>query len=1036
MRLIAMALSVAFLAPDPLLAGELEEAHRQALRAYDRAMEHYGVALGERPEDGSAVRKQIGAQVAELVCLRGGKEACLQASAVAERTLGPYLEPLAPAEAPAPQRWARAQAFLVQACRLSEGHGLDAAVASEALGLLAQIEGDHQRAQAGKHGRARRAAALARARTSGASPRALEDWLEVQRLSRLMLDLSGQVEAAEGLAAAVLAMEAGRLTAGEDAARFSAALEAGLDGLHVLGRAAPATLERLERAMARLQTRGLAVPDLQFGSLPPAESFEVDLALAAEELRALAGRAPLRSRPSVLLTFFAAYAGILSGLPDAAESLGNLREVLALTDPYLGSRVAGLLGRAALWQGDFHRAAGLLREAALGLEHLPGGVLLAGLAQASEAQALFFLGKYPQAAEAFAAAAPRLAQQPASALQAYLGQGHALTFAGRLEAAAGPLARAEALLARVRPEERGGLSRAVRLGRALWELTSGRKDAASAILREVAEEARQAGDVRAGATARVNLAELLNDGGGHAQALVEAEAALAWLDAGSQADTAWQAWTEKGRALAGLERAEAAQRALDRAMDLVEGLRARIGSEGARRTFSAGKTRLYRAAVALAVDRGQADQAFLAAERARGRAFLDMLAERPVKLGDPARQARLGPARARLLGSLPRPALGFEEPIAGLAGSASTGPGQPPRPDPRSDWLGLASVNPAGVEDVRRVLRRDEALLAFFHDGSRLLTFLVSRAGVELRSTPLDEETLRNRVASLQRLLGDPHSDEAAIRDKGARLAELLLADLRGRLAAFGRLSVVPFGPLHFLPLGALWDGQAYLVDRFELASLPSASSLVMLRSRAGPAAVAARARVLALGNPTSELPGLPAAEREVALVGSLWREAELGLGEQATKQRFLERAPGSALIHLGSHGVFLPERPMDSYLALAGASPEEGRLSALEVLGVDLRPARLVTLSACSSAEVQVEHGDELMGFSRAFLHAGAPALVASLWPVDDEAALALVGKLYTGLRAGQPPIAALSAAARAVKAEARHAHPFFWASLAFIGS
>ncbi|HOX47150.1 MAG TPA: CHAT domain-containing protein [Myxococcota bacterium] len=1036
MRCLAIVCTLLLLTPLVASAEPLEALHARALRAYDQAMEHFGVALGERAEDGSAVRRLLTAQVAELTCLRGSREGCLQASSAAGRALGEYLGPLEPGGAPEPARWARARAFVLEVYRLSEGWGLDNALASEALGLFARLEGDHHRAQARAAGQARLDALVLRARKAS-GVEALSAWAEAFRLAELMLDEAAQVKAAQGLAGALLSLGPGGLPPGADAAALRRALLAGQDRLAILGQDDAVARGALAQALERVQTRELAAPDLVFDALPAAERFEVDLGRAAGELRELAGRAPLRSRASALLHFFAAYAGSLAAEPGAAEPLVALSEVLALTDPYLAARAAGLRGREALLAGDFHRAARLLEEAAERLGSLPGAAAVAGLLQAAQAQALFYLGQYGLAAEAFGEAAAHLAERPAGATQAYLGQAHALLFAGQLPAAEETLRRAEGLLARVGAEQRPSIARSLRLDRALADLSAGRGEQALAGLRAVAEEARQAGDVRAGAVAHTNLAELLNDRGAWSEGLGAAEAALAWLDPASQADAAWQAWTEKGRALAGLGQGAAAQRAFGSAMDLVEGLRARIGAEGARRSFAAAKARLYRAAVAGWVDLGDRRQAFLVAERARGRAFLDMLAERQLTLGDRERQARLGPARERLLRDLPRPELVLEEPAAGLAPARTGARPAPVRPDPRSDWRSLVSVNPAGVDDVRGQLARGEALVACFHDGRRLHSFLVHAGGVELESAEVDEETLQNRTLALLRLLRDPRSDEAAIREKGERLLTLMLGGLRPRLAAFRRLTFVPWGPLHYLPLGALWDGQAYLLDRHELAAVPSASALVMLRAR-----LAARGgpkgapRVLALGDPASDLPALPAAQAEVRLIGGLFGGAQAEVGGRATKRLFLERAPGAGLIHLASHGVFLPGRPMESYLALAGDSPELGRLRALDVLGVDLRQARLVTLSACSSGEVQVEQGDELTGLTRAFLHAGAPALLAALWPLEDRAALGLVDRLYRELRGGKAPAAAWALAARELKSRPEHAHPFFWAPLQLVGS
>jgi CHAT domain-containing protein len=91
--------------------------------------------------------------------------------------------------------------------------------------------------------------------------------------------------------------------------------------------------------------------------------------------------------------------------------------------------------------------------------------------------------------------------------------------------------------------------------------------------------------------------------------------------------------------------------------------------------------------------------------------------------------------------------------------------------------------------------------------------------------------------------------------------------------------------------------------------------------------------------------------------------------------------------------------------------------------------------LSACGSGQAEVIKGDELLGLSRAFLHAGAGALLASLWSVSDQGTRLLLDGFYRASRAGAGPAAALRKAIRTVRADPRFAHPFFWAAFEAIG-
>ena len=88
--------------------------------------------------------------------------------------------------------------------------------------------------------------------------------------------------------------------------------------------------------------------------------------------------------------------------------------------------------------------------------------------------------------------------------------------------------------------------------------------------------------------------------------------------------------------------------------------------------------------------------------------------------------------------------------------------------------------------------------------------------------------------------------------------------------------------------------------------------------------------------------------------------------------------------------------------------------------------------LSACETGLGQLSRGDELVGLQRAFLHAGTPAVVTTLWKVDDRASFVLMRRFYDAL-ASNGPAEALRRAQRASLAE--EPHPFYWAAFGLAG-
>jgi CHAT domain-containing protein len=132
--------------------------------------------------------------------------------------------------------------------------------------------------------------------------------------------------------------------------------------------------------------------------------------------------------------------------------------------------------------------------------------------------------------------------------------------------------------------------------------------------------------------------------------------------------------------------------------------------------------------------------------------------------------------------------------------------------------------------------------------------------------------------------------------------------------------------------------------------------------------------------------------------------------------------------VHFTAHATSNRENPLDSAIILS-ASPEGYKLTANSVLQERL-DAGLVTLSACHTAGARTYAGEGLVGFTWAFLQAGAHNVIAGLWDVSDESTPKLMDQLYTGLAAGQDHAQALTAAKRALLHGPKPYNlPYYWA-------
>jgi len=212
---------------------------------------------------------------------------------------------------------------------------------------------------------------------------------------------------------------------------------------------------------------------------------------------------------------------------------------------------------------------------------------------------------------------------------------------------------------------------------------------------------------------------------------------------------------------------------------------------------------------------------------------------------------------------------------------------------------------------------------------------------------------------------------------------------------------------LHYLPFAALTDGKRYLSDDYTLFSLPSASILRFIQDKRKPHTDT----ILALGNPTivEPLPNLRFAQQEAQTIAGLYDTQAL-VRADATESTVWSRASEAGILHLAAHGRYNRFNPLFSTLHLAGDSQHDGRLEVHEIYGLDLtRRTDLVVLSACQTVIGKMSAGDEIVGLNRAFLYAGTPSVIASLWSVDDFTTTLLMEHFYTHLQAGMGKAEAL---------------------------
>lgn len=349
----------------------------------------------------------------------------------------------------------------------------------------------------------------------------------------------------------------------------------------------------------------------------------------------------------------------------------------------------------------------------------------------------------------------------------------------------------------------------------------------------------------------------------------------------------------------------------------------------------------------------------------------------------------------------------------------------------------LLTVEVAKLSDIQRLLDPDTTLVEYFVLDEQALAFVITRESFDSIPLPVGGQALADRIKQIQTV--DFAYPDKVHSENLQQLHNWLIAPLQAHLTT-PAVGIVPHSALHYLPFAALTDGKRFLSDDYILFNLPSASMLHILSEKNNPNAEPTADSILVLGNPTIETPFLSSlsyAAQEAETVADLYNTNALTT-KAATESVVWSHAPKKEILHLAAHGEYNPHNALFSTIYLAKDKDEkhDGRLEVHELYGLDLtQETDLVVLSACQTQEGEVSNGDEIVALNRAFLYAGTPTVIASLWSVDDAATGQLMAHFYTHLRAGKGKAEALRQAQLDLRANETYAHPYYWAAFTLVG-
>ena len=440
-----------------------------------------------------------------------------------------------------------------------------------------------------------------------------------------------------------------------------------------------------------------------------------------------------------------------------------------------------------------------------------------------------------------------------------------------------------------------------------------------------------------------------------------------------------------------------------KAIQQTESTRSLLQSEEYRQFFFEGALSAYFDMIDTLSALGKADEAFNVSERARSRAFLDVLGSK-VQLArsgtmmehERALQARISVLRAMMADEGVDPTKASELRAELVDAEQAYGGYLAQIRKENKEHASLVNVEPLTLRQVQELLDPGVTLLEYFVNADKLYLWVVEKDRFQFLSRSIARKDLVSKVTELRDTIyqfGEKERFNALSQELYRLLIAPAVPHIKGK-----ELLIVPHDVLHYLPFqGLLGSDGRYLIEKYPVYYLSSASLLQFVKEKRKTGGE----KVLAFGNPDLGDPekNLEYAELEAEEVKNVYPQSTVYVKKDASEEKSKSLSPTHDILHFATHAELNEDDPLSSAVLLARGGREDGRLEVREIFGMELK-ANLVVLSGCETGLGKLSTGDELVGLTRAFIYAGTPSVVASLWSVDDSSTAQLMASFYRNLK------------------------------------
>jgi CHAT domain-containing protein len=346
------------------------------------------------------------------------------------------------------------------------------------------------------------------------------------------------------------------------------------------------------------------------------------------------------------------------------------------------------------------------------------------------------------------------------------------------------------------------------------------------------------------------------------------------------------------------------------------------------------------------------------------------------------------------------------------------------------------------LESLQKSMSGNQALISFFNTREKIEVFVLSGTflkHVELDSGIFIRENIQALIRNLQSGGNGRHRNNPALKKI---LYDQLIEKINEMAGNQEEWIIVPDGIFFLLPMECLpanLKGEIIL-EKHIVSYEFSARFLVSDVHRKKEVPAKGIISFAPYSDRGADLPMGPALER---LPYSKKEISELGgsrLADRlATKRNFLDNLNHFSVVHLATHAITDMDNPSASFIAFfpEKTNKTENLLFLDEIYSLRMDSCRMVVISACETGRGEFVHNEGVMSFARAFLYAGCPSTINTLWKADDHSTAEIIRLFYKHLEEGESKSRALrDAKLEFIKANPLFRDPTYWSDIILTGN